>query len=67
MNPQFLLKAILPVLLWCALGWFGAKGEIHFPFLGLVTREERPKVFFSLLILDFLAAAYFTASLLQLF
>ena len=65
MIMNLIMKSILPVSLWCALGWFWAKGEVHFPFLGLVTKEERPVLFFGLLLLDLLAALFFTISLIS--
>ena len=67
MDLNLITKSLLPVLLWCGLGWFWAKKEIHFPLLGLVTREERPATFFGLLLLDCVVALYFTISLVSLF
>ncbi len=62
---MFFAKAVLPVLLWCSLGWFLTTRKIHMPFLGLVEQTESPALFWAIFACDALAAAFFTCLLLE--
>ena len=62
---MFFAKAVLPVLLWCSLGWFLTTRKIHMPFLGLIEQTENPTLFWAIFGCDVLAAAFFTCLLLE--